>query len=206
MSINILCFGDSITYGEYDGVFGGWVDLLKREFLSQFHSEKNEVLVFNLGIGGETSKGILKRFSIESEARKSDEKNIVFLAFGANDLAIKEGDFLVNPGQFHQNMKTLLQLAKAFSETVFLLSILPISDQIDGVKVASEKIRTNENVKKYNQILQHIASELNVEFIDLYPLFLPQKEKWLSADGVHPNDQGYQFLAKTIRPIIEDYL
>lgn len=206
MSINILCFGDSITYGEYDGVFGGWVDLLKREFLSQFHSGKNEVLVFNLGIGGETSKGILKRFSIESEARKSDEKNIVFLAFGANDLAIKEGDFLVNPGQFHQNMKTLLQLAKAFSETVFLLSILPISDQIDGVKVASEKIRTNENVKKYNQILQHIASELNVEFIDLYPLFLPQKEKWLSADGVHPNDQGYQFLAKTIKPIIEDYL
>lgn len=206
MSINILCFGDSITYGEYDGVFGGWVDLLKREFLSQFHSEKNEVLVFNLGIGGETSKGILKRFSIESEARKSDEKNIVFLAFGANDLAIKEGDFLVNPGQFHQNMKTLLQLAKAFSETVFLLSILPISDQIDEVKVASEKIRTNENVKKYNQILQHIASELNVEFIDLYPLFLPQKEKWLSADGVHPNDQGYQFLAKTIKPIIEDYL
>lgn len=206
MSINILCFGDSITYGEYDGVFGGWVDLLKREFLSQFHSGKNEVLVFNLGIGGETSKGILKRFLIESEARKSDEKNIVFLAFGANDLAIKEGDFLVNPGQFHQNMKTLLQLAKAFSETVFLLSILPISDQIDGVKVASEKIRTNENVKKYNQILQHIASELNVEFIDLYPLFLPQKEKWLSADGVHPNDQGYQFLAKTIKPIIEDYL
>lgn len=114
MSINILCFGDSITYGEYDGVFGGWVDLLKREFLSRFHSGKNEVLVFNLGIGGETSKGILKRFSIESEARKSDEKNIVFLAFGANDLAIKEGDFLVNPGQFHQNMKTLLQLAKAF--------------------------------------------------------------------------------------------
>lgn len=25
-----LFFGDSITYGEYDGVFGGWVDILKR--------------------------------------------------------------------------------------------------------------------------------------------------------------------------------
>lgn len=25
-----LFFGDSVTYGEYDGVFGGWVDILKR--------------------------------------------------------------------------------------------------------------------------------------------------------------------------------
>lgn len=59
--INCLCFGDSITYGEYDGVSGGWTDILKRYFHSRFINENIEELnVFNLGIGGETTDGIVK--------------------------------------------------------------------------------------------------------------------------------------------------
>lgn len=59
--INCLCFGDSITYGEYDGVSGGWTEILKRYFHSRFINENIEELnVFNLGIGGETTDGIVK--------------------------------------------------------------------------------------------------------------------------------------------------
>jgi lysophospholipase L1-like esterase len=34
-----LFFGDSITYGEYDGVFGGWVDILKDMPFKNFMKE-----------------------------------------------------------------------------------------------------------------------------------------------------------------------
>src|SRR5688572_27763446 len=95
-----LFFGDSITYGEYDGVFGGWVDILKRYALQQFHEGKDELILFNLGIGGETTEGLLKRMPYELSARNAADGNIVFIAYGANDLAAKDGVQMVNPEQF----------------------------------------------------------------------------------------------------------
>src|SRR5689334_11923117 len=49
-AMDIYCFGDSITYGECDTERGGWVDRLKTARMAP------EVSVFNLGIGGETSR------------------------------------------------------------------------------------------------------------------------------------------------------
>ena len=45
-----LFFGDSIIYGEYDGVSGGWVDILKRYCHARYHENEKEVNIFNLGI------------------------------------------------------------------------------------------------------------------------------------------------------------
>lgn len=96
--INCLFFGDSITYGEYDGVLGGWTDVLKRYFHSRFINENIEELnVFNLGIGGETTNGLVKRFSTEAAARTSPDQNLIFFAYGANDVALKEGYRMVDP-------------------------------------------------------------------------------------------------------------
>ncbi len=86
-----LFFGDSITYGEYDGVFGGWVDILKRYALQKFHEGNgDELILFNLGIGGETTEGLLKRMPVELEARNSADGNLIFISYGANDLAKKK--------------------------------------------------------------------------------------------------------------------
>jgi lysophospholipase L1-like esterase len=86
-----LFFGDSITYGEYDGVFGGWVDILKRYALQKYNEGSDELILFNLGIGGETTEGLVKRIPHEMKARNSAEGNVVFIGYGANDLAFKEG-------------------------------------------------------------------------------------------------------------------
>ena len=74
-----LFFGDSITYGEYDGVFGGWVDILKRYALQKYNEGGNELILFNLGIGGETSQGLVKRIQNEMTARNAEDGNIVFI-------------------------------------------------------------------------------------------------------------------------------
>ena len=104
-----LFFGDSITYGEYDGVFGGWVDILKRYALQKYNERSNELILFNLGIGGETTEGLLNRMSHEMKARNSADGNIIFIGYGANDLAKKDGNQLVNPEQFKTNIETAVQ-------------------------------------------------------------------------------------------------
>lgn len=135
-----LFFGDSITYGEYDGVFGGWVDILKRYALQKFHEGNgDELILFNLGIGGETTEGLLKRMPHELNARNSADGNIVFLSYGANDLAVKDGVQIVDPEKFKNNIKEAVAHARQFSNEIYVVSILPFSQKIDGVVVSSGK-------------------------------------------------------------------
>ncbi|ASK29851.1 peptidase [Chryseobacterium sp. T16E-39] len=204
--IYALFFGDSITYGEYDGVFGGWVDILKRYALQKFHEGSNEVIVYNLGIGGETTEGLVKRISHELDARYSAEGNVVFLAYGANDLAIKEGSQMVSSEQFKVHIQTAINSAKQYTDDIYLVSILPFSKNVDGIEVASGKLRTNDEVLVYNKILQDIALENSCAYIDFYAAFLMDKEILLSQDGVHPNEKGYGTMAEIAIPIIEKYL
>lgn len=201
-----LFFGDSITYGEYDGVFGGWVDILKRYALQQFHEGKDELILFNLGIGGETTEGLVKRIPHELSARNAADGNIIFIAYGANDLAAKEGKKLVKPEQFKSNILTAVKHAKQFSQNIYLVSILPFSSKLDGVVSATGKMRKSNDVVLYNQILQNIAIDNALTYVDFYSAFLEDKEILLSGDGVHPNEKGYGMMAEIVIPIIEKYL
>ncbi|KAA0128298.1 SGNH/GDSL hydrolase family protein [Chryseobacterium sp. SN22] len=201
-----LFFGDSITYGEYDGVFGGWVDILKRYALQKYNEGSNELIVFNLGIGGETTEGLVKRISNEMEARNSSEGNIVFIGYGANDLAIKEGVQAIKPERFKENILTAVQKAKQYAEDIYLISILPVAERIDGIKVASGKLRSTADILKYNLVLKEIADENALHYLDFYSGFVDDKEVLLSRDGVHPNEKGYGIMVEMAIQIIEKYL
>nr|WP_314492353.1 GDSL-type esterase/lipase family protein [uncultured Chryseobacterium sp.] len=201
-----LFFGDSITYGEYDGVFGGWVDILKRYALQKYNEGSNELILFNLGIGGETTEGLLKRISHEMSARNSAEGNIFFLGYGANDLAVKDGKQMVGPELFKANVEKAVRIAKEFSDEIYLISIIPVSEKIDGELSATGKVRTNKDVLLYNQILKNLAVENSLKYIDFHAVFLQDKEILLSADGVHPNGRGYGMMAETAIQIIEKHL
>jgi acyl-CoA thioesterase-1 len=201
-----LFFGDSITYGEYDGVFGGWVDILKRYALQKYNEGWNELILFNLGIGGETSEGLVKRIQNEMTARNAEDGNIVFIGYGANDLAVKDQKQIVNPQQFKANIEKAIQQAQDFSKEIYLVSILPISEKVAGKISTTGKVRTNEEVLVYNQILKDIAKEKSVRYIDFHSAFLEDKEVLLSKDGVHPNEKGYGMMAEIAIPIIEKYL
>lgn len=204
--INGLFFGDSITYGEYDGVFGGWVDILKRYALQKYNEGSNELILFNLGIGGETTEGLVNRIPHEMKARNSADGNIIFIGYGANDLAKKDGNQLVNPEQFKTNIEIAVQNAKQYSKDIYLVSILPLSENIDSKVSPTGKVRTNEDVLIYNQILKNIATENSLNYIDFHSVFLQDKEILLSKDGVHPNEKGYGLMAEIAIPIIEKYL
>lgn len=78
---SILCFGDSISYGEGDSQSGGWVEQLKRRLIN--------VTVFNLGIPGETTDGLRLRIEFEVQRRiLRSKKTTIILNYGANDIVV----------------------------------------------------------------------------------------------------------------------
>jgi hypothetical protein len=54
-----------------------------------------------------------------------------------NDLATKEGIQVVNPESFKDNIIKAVQHARQFSEDIYLVSVLPVSKNIDGIVVSS---------------------------------------------------------------------
>ncbi|WP_334125536.1 SGNH/GDSL hydrolase family protein [Empedobacter brevis] len=200
---NCLFFGDSITYGEYDGILGGYVDILKRYCHAEFYQNStNEINCFNLGIGGETTEGLIKRFEIEVQARHSPDENLIFFLYGANDLAEKNNVELVSLADFEANLSQMISHAKEFTKNVYLISILPISKTVDGINVPERKFRTTQKIELYNQKLKELAAQNDVEFIDIFSSFNTNKEVFLSKDGVHPNEKGYGFIAENLKPIL----
>ena len=66
--MNVLIFGDSITWGAYDPEQGGWATRLR----NYFEEKDNDIDVYNLGISGDTTADLLERIEIEAKSRVCD--------------------------------------------------------------------------------------------------------------------------------------
>ena len=156
---NILAFGDSITYGAWDAEQSGWTARLRR-YLDQ-RTEKDPhfySLVYNLGISGETTDGLIERFMRETEVRrKNDDEDIVFIfAYGANDAKMIPSRKKFGSGLdcFARNVETVLGMAKRFSSKIILLNITPVVDAKTGDR-SGDSSRLNE----YITLLAAVAAQ-----------------------------------------------
>jgi len=77
MEQTICIFGASSTWGAWDYEKAGWANRL-RLFLD---SENKDVFTYNLGVSGDTTNKLLKRFNVEAEAR---QPKIIIFSIGDN--------------------------------------------------------------------------------------------------------------------------
>jgi len=54
--------------------------------------------------------------------------------------------------------------------------------------------------ESYNSVLTDLAIGTNAEYIDIRRVFLEKlnPEKYMCADGIHPNTKGHQLIAKLL--------
>lgn len=172
----IFCiFGDSVSQAAYVRV--GWVDLL-RQYLEDKYSDDN-VSVFNLGIGGNTAKDILKRFN--GEALSRNPTSVIF-AVGINDTKS------TNPKEFKTNLEKLVRLAKEFSPEITFVGL------VLGNWAGNEPF-SQEKTTEYNKILKQIADLNGCSFIGLQEKLKPEN----FMDGLHPNEQGHRRMFEIIK-------
>ncbi|HVH14523.1 MAG TPA: SGNH/GDSL hydrolase family protein [Candidatus Angelobacter sp.] len=75
MSEVVLVFGDSIVMGLWDER-GGWPERL---WVGRSR------VVYNLGVDGETSEDVTRRFYSEAESRGANKNSVIIFAVGIND-------------------------------------------------------------------------------------------------------------------------
>lgn len=203
----ILIFGDSIAYGAWD-LEGGWAQRLRR-FLDKkvIDSQYEEYYItYNLGIDGDTSTGLLKRFEVETKPRIwPGEETIFFFHIGDNDSLYnnKTKKFLVPTDKFEKNIKELISQSKKHSEKIIFIGSAPIDDsKTDPVPLIPDSSYKNKYFSRFREITKKICEKENCHFIDLSNTINQENWKNFLPDGVHPNTEGYE---KTFE-VIKDHL
>jgi acyl-CoA thioesterase I len=189
---NICIFGDSITWGAVDKAEGGWAQRLKK-FID---NNTDEYETYSLGVSGDTTINLLKRFEIESQARNPE---IIILAIGTNDSAyINEINNTVIPlDLFEKNIKELINLARKFTQQIVIIGL----PKVDESKVqpfrdsSTGKQYANNNLKKYSDKLAEISRENQLIFIDVFNILSVED----LGDGLHPNENGHKKLYEYIK-------
>lgn len=145
----------------------------------------------NRGIIADHLDGILERLDNSAIQLKPQK---IFLMIGINDIGDRRGD------EYLKSMFVTLvdTLTTSLPNTeLYLLSILPTTPRWKNC--------TPAQIKRINGFLARMALEKNLTYINLYPYFLDDMQYLdpeLTRDGLHPNQIGYDLMAKIIRPYL----
>ncbi|PIN73745.1 hypothetical protein COV20_06010 [Candidatus Woesearchaeota archaeon CG10_big_fil_rev_8_21_14_0_10_45_16] len=198
----ILVCGDSISFGRGESPTIGWSGRLKKYFESQeFHN-----CLYNLGIPGDTSTALIKRFETEIKFRikyiRPGDKFVVMIAIGIND---SRGLGSLNkletkPAKFENNITKLIQIAKKYTKNVVVVGLTPVDEDITNP--FEDTYFTNDRIQEYDEILKKSAQKNKIQYVNLFNTISNLNYKKLLVDGVHPNKRGYEEIYK----IIKDFL
>jgi acyl-CoA thioesterase I len=184
--IRVACIGDSITIG-IDNESTTYPDDLAALLGANYQ-------VVNFGVGRTTvSLDFDKPYIYQDENKLAHafEPNIVVIMLGTNDAYLGQNQ----RGNFTSDYKTLIDSFQTLASKpkVFIVIPPPVftnSLELNGTIVENDII----------PLIRQTASNLNLPLIDAHTVLLNHPEDF--KDGVHPNSQGSEVIAKQIFNVI----
>lgn len=211
--MTIICFGDSITYGNWDPE-GGWVGRLRNyldsKSLSAYSGEdlysKYYTLTYNQGIPGDTSTGLFARFENELIPRfNPDEETIILFAIGTNDSRFysSTGQHETDLETFSQNIWDMWEIARQYTLDVAFIGLTPVDEKrTNPLFWEPGAIYKNSYIEQYNSAIRDFCLGREVPFIDLFDAMKDMDVPSLMEDGIHPNSEGYKVIEGIIRQAV----
>lgn len=191
--INILVFGDSIVYGACDNEKLGWVNRLRQTLENE---KSNYYNIYNLGIPGDTTNEIKKRFEFEYKNRcNKDMKNIIFFSIGINDSYIIDGKNNVSLETFKDNIIDLINMSKKYTENILFMGLSKVNESLVHPVSWDKNISySNKEIAKFDRELKSICKNNNISYINTFDLLDIEDLQ----DGLHPTGKGHQKLCDEV--------
>lgn len=175
----IICLGDSLTYGARDEYGRSF----PHELSSILTSETNELWVcHNHGINGETSNDLLRR-SWDILSKKQNIK-IITLLIGTNDTKLP-----TKPEIYKDNVTQIIKMCHVFDMNLIVANI-------PNFFFSPAYLKNKNLLIEYNKILDDLSKIYQFKLIKLDGV-----EKLL-IDGVHFNNEGNRFVAKKFKDAV----
>jgi acyl-CoA thioesterase I len=176
----VLAFGDSLYAGYGLPANAAFPAVLERELAAQGIAAR----VVNAGVSGDTTAAGLQRlaFTLDGLERNPD---LAIVGLGAND--VLRG---IPPAEARRNLQAILDELKRRGIKVMLTGML------------APRNYGSEYVAEFERIYPELAEQYDAE---LDPFFLEgviTDRRLLLPDGLHPNAQGIERIARRLAPAI----
>ncbi|RIV30661.1 acylhydrolase [Flagellimonas lutimaris] len=145
----------------------------------------------NRGIGGQTTPQMLLRF--RQDVINLNPKVVVILA-GTNDIAGNTGPMTLE--QIHDNILSMVELAKANGIKPIVCSVLPAYDY-----PWRPGLQPNIKIPKLNSLLKNMTEAQGVMYLDYFSEMTDDRNglpSELTTDEVHVTKKGYEVMEKMV--------
>jgi acyl-CoA thioesterase-1 len=210
--MRVLVFGASITQGFYD-TEGGWVSRLRKYYDKRLiaNPSQPDITVFNLGISGDGSDRLLKRFRNETDARKFPGEDFTFIfLIGTNNSWVKaDGSPISTPQDYAEDIKQLIKQAREYSSRILFMGIAPCDEsRTNPVPWNKDIYFSNARLKIFDEVLKKICEEETLSYLPIYEPIVQKLDSGedLYFDGLHPNDEGHQLIFELVQPELDKLL
>ncbi len=228
-----IAIGDSLAFGvgASDPATNGYVTVTYEALHRSERYRQRGLDLVNLGVPGATSSdlllpgGQLERAVAEIRERQEDTSSaddnveIITVNIGGNDLlalVTADSPCLADPQsteceqRLQETLDTLeddltqvlrsLREAAPKADIVVLDLYSPLSGRGGAAELVADLV-----VRDINAVTERVVSdlELRVKFVSVHSLFRGRAAQLVSADNLHPNDEGHAVMAEVVLAAIE---
>jgi lysophospholipase L1-like esterase len=212
--IQIFIFGASTAYGVGAEV-GGWGDLLKQSLHRKMYGkdgigEKYEV--YNFAQPGATIEFVIATAPSQLQFYNRADKVIGVVQVGGNNVKAsdKPDNFVSSIEEYEQLMSQLIEKLKDHVDELLMLEIPPVDEAKTNPKpnpiTGGKSYFQNDRIILFNHALMKLCSKYGVHHVNL----TTDPKEWattsVAADGLHPNQHGYQRIFDKVSPVVEKLL
>ena len=196
--LKVVALGDSLIYGYGDFVGGGWVERLRREWMSPQGAGH---VLYNLGVRGDRANQVAIRLEHEFNCRgelRNRVPDLILLSVGTNDSARvgkPMGKLLTDIESFRQDIQYLLDAAQNLCPVLFI-GMTPVDES--KMPFLDCLYYNHLDQYRYKEATLQACQQRNIPYLDIFDLWLSRGTSWintqLGTDGLHPSVSGYQSL------------
>jgi lysophospholipase L1-like esterase len=201
--LRLVALGDSVIYGFGDPEGGGWVERLRRQWMTP---GSDGHILYNLGIRGDGVRHVAKRLDHEFHHRgelRHQVPDLIILSVGTNDSARAGRPYARNVLAFEDfefEMANLLDQAQRLCRVLFV-GMTPIDEA--KMPFSNFLYYNHADQYAYKESTRLACQERQIPYLDIFDLWMSRGEQWwrsrLCSDGLHPTSVGYAAL-------LEDFL
>ncbi|MEY3221962.1 MAG: hypothetical protein RLZZ203_818 [Cyanobacteriota bacterium] len=201
--LKVVVLGDSIVYGFGDPEGGGWVERLRRQWMSP---DTIGPILYNLGVRGNRVIQVCDRLDHEFRHRgelRNRLPDVSIFSVGLNDSARVQsfqGRNYTEFNDFETALHSMLDQAQQLCNVLFV-GMTPVDES--KMPFQGCLYYTLADQFRYKQATRQACLDRDIPYLDLFEIWLNRGEYWwksrLCSDGLHPNVAGYEALLEDIR-------
>ncbi len=197
-----VVMGDSLVYGFGDPIGGGWVERLRRQWLTP---GQDQFVLYNLGVRGDGVRQVELRLEDEFRTRgelRNQLPDLLLLSFGVNDsprLGRPNGRNFLAIDAFKIELGSLLDQSLQLCPVLFV-GMVPVDEA--KMPFLNCLYYNHTDQYRYKEATRIACEERGIAYLDLFDRWRARGKDWclshLSEDGLHPNAAGYESILQDV--------